>query len=187
MWFLPVGSVLIPTGRLPGGAGLIRLGHAGSGSRRPPWQGERQAPVRPCSASRPPGGGAAKSHTRQRTALRHGSWPRRARRSPNASPHSPASWKLAALDAATSQRNAARLCDRGSLPRWAGRSPHPRGGHPYDSAAPDPGGRRATTAREPSVTSPRASHRRRSSPAVGRSDPLPSSGGGGPGLHAAVA
>ena len=88
---------------------------------------------------------AAKSHTHGRTALRHGSWPRRARRSSNASPHSPASWKLAALDAAKSQRNAARLCDRGSLPRWAGRSPHPGGGHPV---------RRHAGATRPSPTQP---------------------------------
>ena len=40
--------------------------------------------------------GAAKSHTRQRAALRHGSWPRRAQRSPNATPHGLRPWKFAA-------------------------------------------------------------------------------------------
>src|SRR5690606_15651393 len=115
-----------------GSATPALLCHVGSGPRHPPWRGERQAPVRPRSASRFPGGGAAaatalapppgcgraarrvllagsrqspqltaarlgavevgragrgEAPTERRTTRRHGSCPRRARRSPHASPH----------------------------------------------------------------------------------------------------
>src|SRR5690606_9153521 len=59
MWFLPVGSRLIPQGRLPGGAGLVLLGHVGVGLDARPGKGERRAPVRVCSAVTLPSAGGA--------------------------------------------------------------------------------------------------------------------------------
>src|SRR5690606_38046856 len=59
MWFLPVGSRLIPQGRLPGEAGLVLLGHVGVGLDARPGKGERRAPVRVCSAVTLPSAGVA--------------------------------------------------------------------------------------------------------------------------------
>src|SRR5690606_18135252 len=59
MWFLPVGWWLIATGRLPGEADLVLLGHAGPGLDTRPGEGGRREPVRVCSAAALPSAGVA--------------------------------------------------------------------------------------------------------------------------------